>query len=111
MNSSESIFEFYKRTVGEEFLPESICDKSIGHINIFSRDNCALLSPYRRRDYFKVSLIIGTGTLHYADRWIYVDRPALLFSNPSVRILGKPSRRSKKAGFVCSPTSFYKAPV
>lgn len=84
MNYSENIFDFYKRTFGQDFLPESICDKSVGHINIFSRDSCALISPYRRRDYYKISLVIGTGKLHYADRWIYVDKPALLFSNPKV---------------------------
>lgn len=106
MNSSESIFEFYKRTVGEEFLPESICDKSIGHINIFSRDNCALLSPYRRRDYFKVSLIIGTGTLHYADRWIYVDRPALLFSNPSVPYSWEAESEEQKGWFCLFTNKF-----
>jgi AraC-like DNA-binding protein len=31
-----------------------------------------------------VSFIIGTGRLHYANKWIDIDRPALLFSNPMV---------------------------
>lgn len=31
-----------------------------------------------------MTLIVGTGKLYYADKWILVDRPALLFSNPLV---------------------------
>ncbi|WP_316833129.1 AraC family transcriptional regulator [Pedobacter aquatilis] len=84
MQSSENIADFYKRIFGLDFLPESVCELSLGHFNVFSRDKCAVVSPYRRRDYFKISLIIGKGRLHYADRWIYIDKPALLFSNPKV---------------------------
>lgn len=56
-----------------------------GHFNVFSRSgNCAAISPYGRRDFYKVSLVIGTGKLFYADKWIRIDRPVLLFSNPLV---------------------------
>ncbi|HFF4979579.1 TPA: helix-turn-helix domain-containing protein, partial [Acinetobacter baumannii] len=57
---------------------------SFGHFNVFQRDACSFLTPYSRRDYYKISLVLGTGELHYANRWIRVDRPALLFSNPMV---------------------------
>ena len=36
------------------------------------------------RVFYKITLIIGVGKLYYADKWILVNRPALLFSNPLV---------------------------
>ena len=80
----ESIQEFYQRfseTKGTSFTPQF---SSIGHFNVFQRSACSFLTPYSRRDYYKISLVLGTGELHYANRWIKVDRPALLFSNPII---------------------------
>lgn len=83
METPETIREFYERNTNNLGLG---CMKTpgIGHFNVFTRDNCSLMTPYSRRDYYKISLIIGKGKLHYADKWIHVDRPALLFSNPVV---------------------------
>ncbi len=47
----------------------------------------------------KISLVLGTGELHYANRWIRVDRPALLFSNPMVPYAWKLIRPNRQAGF------------
>lgn len=80
----ESIQEFYQRfseTKGTSFTPQF---SSIGHFNVFQRSACSFLTPYSRRDYYKISLVLGTGELHYANRWIKVDRPALLFSHPII---------------------------
>ncbi|MDQ0064331.1 helix-turn-helix domain-containing protein [Chryseobacterium lathyri] len=83
MESKETIKEFYLRNASMERL-DPFTTSGIGHFNVFSRESCSLVSPYSRRDYYKISLIIGKGKLHYADKWIHVDRPALLFSNPVV---------------------------
>ncbi|GEN71621.1 helix-turn-helix domain-containing protein [Chryseobacterium lathyri] len=83
MESKETINGFYLRNASME-RQDVVTAPGVGHFNVFSRENCALISPYSRRDYYKISLIIGKGKLHYADKWIYVDRPALLFSNPVV---------------------------
>lgn len=83
MENSESLQEFYQRTRAEIF-PSGLLNSGLGHFNVFTRDNCSLVTPYSRRDYYKISLIIGKGRLHYANKWIKVDRPALLFSNPVV---------------------------
>ncbi|MDP9961739.1 helix-turn-helix domain-containing protein [Chryseobacterium lathyri] len=83
MESKETIKEFYLRNASMERL-DPFTASGIGHFNVFSRESCSLVSPYSRRDYYKISLIIGKGKLHYADKWIHVDRPALLFSNPVV---------------------------
>ncbi|AYZ12626.1 helix-turn-helix transcriptional regulator [Chryseobacterium arthrosphaerae] len=83
MESSESVKSFYERNAPELGFQCSGAH-GMGHFNVFSREFCSLISPYSRRDYYKVSLIIGKGKLHYADKWICVDRPALLFSNPII---------------------------
>lgn len=84
MNHSESITEFYNRVPAANQLNLSLNNAGSGHINVFTRNACSFLTPYSRRDFYKISLIIGTGTLHYADKWIEIDRPALLFSNPII---------------------------
>lgn len=84
MDHSESVQEFYTRVPTANPLGLSLNNAGAGHFNVFSRDSCAIITPYSRRDFYKVSLIIGTGRIHYADKWIAIDRPALLFSNPIV---------------------------
>lgn len=81
MKKSESLKEFYER---KEMNFNSL-DTSHGHFNVFARaDYCNKPMPYNRRDFYKVSLIIGTGILSYADKEIEINKPALLFSNPRV---------------------------
>ncbi len=100
MNRAETVSEFYKRLPGharEDILPEAA---GIGHINIFSRETCSVLTPYSRRDFYKVSLIIGTGTLYYADKWVKIDRPAMLFSNPVVPYSWE-AESAEQSGWYC----------
>jgi len=84
MNKTESIEEFYQRVPSANASGHSLNNAGAGHFNVFERSSCYKKTPYSRRDFYKVSLIIGTGKLHYADKWINIDRPALLFSNPFV---------------------------
>ena len=84
MKQAESVSDFYKRLPSHAPASVPLNNAGIGHINIFSRDSCAVVSPYSRRDFYKVSLIIGKGKIYYADKWIQIDQPALLFSNPVV---------------------------
>lgn len=84
MKAAESVNDFYRRLPAH--VPGCVtADKAgTGHINVFSRETCSTITPYSRRDFYKVSLIIGEGKLYYADKWVHIDRPALLFSNPIV---------------------------
>lgn len=84
MEHPESIQDFYTRYSGGGLKPISLNNAGLGHFNVFRRDNCSLVTNYSRRDYYKVAFIIGTGTVHFANQWIYIDQPALLFSNPLV---------------------------
>lgn len=86
MNSTETIEEFYRSRPYANPNGLSLNNAGAGHINIFSRSawNKRGESGYARRDFYKISLVIGTGTVNYAEKWIAIDRPALIFSNPLV---------------------------
>ncbi|WP_336687913.1 helix-turn-helix transcriptional regulator [Chryseobacterium bernardetii] len=105
MESNESLQGFYKRNA-PDFTSLCLGVNKMGHFNVFSREHCSLLSPYSRRDYYKISLIIGKGKLHYADKWIYVDRPALLFSNPIVPYSWEAEDDDQKGWFCLFTESF-----
>lgn len=80
----ENLQQFYARQPHANPLGLTLNNAGPGHFNVFTRQSCFTQTPYVRRDFYKVSLIIGTGKLYYASKWIHIDRPALLFSNPMV---------------------------
>lgn len=101
MNQAESIEEFYKRIkVVDQPVPIPTVNSGLGHFNIFERNAISVKTPYSRRDFYKISFVIGTGTLYYADKWIHIDRPALLFSNPAVPYSWEPES-AKQEGWFC----------
>jgi len=82
MKRSETLTDFYKRHTD---INTGIFIKEHGHFNAYTRaEYCNKPMPYNRRDFYKISLIIGTGNLYYADKEIKIDRNALLFSNPII---------------------------
>lgn len=81
---SESIPQFYKRIQKNDLQPGAIYSKEKPYFNIFSRQCNFGTVQFSYREFYKVTLIIGVGKLYYADKWILVDCPALLFSNPLV---------------------------
>ncbi|WP_127130434.1 helix-turn-helix domain-containing protein [Pseudoflavitalea rhizosphaerae] len=89
MAKSESIQEFHQRN-NLTFTPAAWGSgpprHALGQINVFRRQDlgCKAATPYNRRDYYKISLVIGQGVLHYADKSIVIDKDALLFSNPNI---------------------------
>jgi AraC family transcriptional activator of pobA len=85
MDKVESIEDFYK---GKKWgLPDDL-SKGVGHFNVFRLEsfvgNNAKPIPYRRRDYFKIMLVIGNGKVHFADKVLEVQKQALSFSNPQI---------------------------
>lgn len=85
MEKVETIEEMYQRKF--EWLPENIRNE-IGHFNVFRLepliDGKSKPVPYKRRDYYKVMLVIGNSQIHYADQVIEVKKQALSFSNPQI---------------------------
>jgi AraC family transcriptional regulator, transcriptional activator of pobA len=65
--------------------PDSL-QQDAGHFNIFKIED--LLLPerkpvtYSRRNFYKISLVIGHSKIHYADQSIDVDGAVLVFTNP-----------------------------
>ena len=80
----ESIPQFYNRIQRSDPHPDNAYSKEKPYFNVFSRQCNFGTVQFSYRDFYKVTFILGTGKLYYADKWILVDRPALLFSNPLV---------------------------
>jgi AraC family transcriptional activator of pobA len=85
MEKIETIEEFYKRKF--DWMPDNLKNE-IGHFNVFSLEpfvgDKAQPVPYKRRDYYKIMLVIGNSKVHYADKVIEVKKQALSFSNPQI---------------------------
>lgn len=97
MNQIEDISGFYQR-IEHPFMERLTPDSP--HINIFERASCDGTIPFSRRDYYKVTLILGKGRLEYADKSLYIDRPALMFSNPLIPYNWQPESE-EQFGWFC----------
>lgn len=84
MEKPESVEDFYERRSVVNDKKTLLNNAGLGHFNVFTREACALISQYRRRDFYKIIFIVGTGRVYYANEWIKIDKPALLFPNPLV---------------------------
>jgi AraC-like DNA-binding protein len=77
MNKAESAQDFF----GSKYPDLKMTDQ----FTVFERKEFARKTiAYNRRDFYKISLALGTGRVHYADKGIEIDRPALMFSNPMI---------------------------
>lgn len=85
MEKIETIEEFYRRKF--DWMPDNIKNE-IGHFNVFRLEpfvgDRAKPVPYKRRDFYKIMLVVGKSKVHYADKVIEVQKQALSFSNPQI---------------------------
>jgi AraC-like DNA-binding protein len=85
MNKLETLVDFYTGLFN--IVPANL-QSEIGNFNVFKFEDlngCSINPiPYNRREYFKVSLIIGKNKVHYADKTVTIEKQALLFANPNV---------------------------
>ena len=78
----ESISDFYKRIQNSPAISGYSKEKEYFDVQ---PSQCRFgKTSFSYRDFYKVGLVMDTGKLYYADRWILVDRPAILFSNPLI---------------------------
>jgi AraC family transcriptional regulator, transcriptional activator of pobA len=84
MQSIETLEEFYQRHPVDNQKVFAENNTGQGHFNVFLRKPCILRTPFSRRDFYKIALVIGNGKLIYSDKQVVIDRPALVFSSPSV---------------------------
>jgi len=101
MEKLHTIEDFYRAK--HNWMPDNL-KKEIGHFNVFKLDDfigtCAKPMPYSRKDYFKISLIVGRNKVHYADKTIEIEKNALLFANPQVPYNYEPLD-NRQSGFFC----------
>lgn len=85
MKLTETLEDFYNIKVNG--MPENL-KKEIGHFNVFKLDdfvgNTCKPFPYTRKDFYKISLIIGKNKVHYADKISVIEDQALFFANPQI---------------------------
>lgn len=97
----ESLEAFYKRKF--DWIPEDI-QNALGHFNVFRLDpyvgQNAQPVPYKRRDFYKVTLVLGGGRLHYADRVIDVPPNALTFTSPQIPYKWEHTQNAR-SGYFC----------
>lgn len=101
MEKAQTIEDFYRTKL--DWMPDNL-KKGIGHFNVFNLADftgaCAKPIPYNRKDYFKISLIVGRNKYHYADKTIEIEKNALLFANPQVPYNWEPLG-GEQSGFFC----------
>jgi AraC family transcriptional regulator, transcriptional activator of pobA len=85
MEKIESLEDFYKRKF--DWMPDNIRNE-IGHFNVFNHEPVEAGKtksiPYKRRDFYKIMLVVGDIEMQYADKVIAIKKQALFFSNPQI---------------------------
>jgi AraC family transcriptional activator of pobA len=85
MDKIETIEEFYKRKF--DWIPDNIRGE-IGHFNVFKHEPIEPGKikplPYKRRDFYKIMLVVGDINMNYADKVVSIKKQALFFSNPQI---------------------------
>lgn len=103
MEKAERIEEFYRRKldgVAFSWMPDTIRNE-IGHFNVFPLAPFAGKPvPYKRRDFYKIMLVIGGSRVHYADKVVAVEKQALSFSSPQIPYKWEHTD-DVRAGFFC----------
>ena len=101
MKSLETIQEFYKTR--HNWIPSEI-RSNIGHFNVFKLDpfigKNAKPLEYRRRDWYNITLVYGSGRLNYAEQAFEFKRPAIAFTNPQVPFSWE-KRDQMTGGYYC----------
>ncbi len=109
MEKTLSLTEFYRTSLG--ILPSEIIGK-IGQFNVFSLSDFITgpkaAVPYSRKDYYKISLISGSNSVHYADKTLEVEHNMLLFANPQVPYNWTPVTQNLVGEFCVFTEDFFK---
>ncbi|MCC8188612.1 MAG: helix-turn-helix transcriptional regulator [Bacteroides sp.] len=97
----ESLTEFYKRIERPEMATLTALARGKEFFNV-QESVCQFgTTSFSYRDFYKVSLVMHTGRLYYADKWIEVDRPAILFSTPLIPYAWENTGMGRGNGYFC----------
>lgn len=100
MKQNESLHEFYKTFPKEKKELTLSETNKIGHINLFKRWHCTNVKRYQRRDYYRISLNIGTGILHHGNKKIDITEPSIYLANKTIPYSWEPLSEFQD-GWVC----------
>lgn len=102
MSTNETLEDFYRTHPAALSLPKlpDLRNGDEGHFNVFSREFCSRYTSYNRRNYYKISLIIGKGKLFYGNEEIDINSHALAFFNPNVPYSWQ-AVTEEQSGFFC----------
>lgn len=83
MEKEETLERFYKDILGKE---STLLDNDTKQFNLFSFEDCSdpLVIKYRRRDFYKVTLLKGRSIIHYGDQSLEADGTTLAFFSPEI---------------------------
>jgi AraC family transcriptional activator of pobA len=85
----------------EKFLNKNGKQVPFGQFNVFETEAfCNKPMSYSRRDFYKITFVLCKSRLHYADKGINIDSPALLFSNPMIPYAWE-ALEPVKSGYFC----------
>lgn len=105
MKARETLKEFYSLH-GKEYDQDA-------HFSVYRREDfeCSKsLKPVYRRDFYKISMMCeGTGILSYADKFIKIDRPSIIFLNPLIPYSWEPDS-PVQTGYFCLFTEEFVSP-
>jgi len=108
MDKVETIEDLYKRKF--DLTPPNQ-SAGVGHFNIFQIEDYIPSKgkplPYKRRDYYKATLVIGNDKVHYADKVIEVKKQALIFSNPFIPYQWEHAEGERSGYFAVFNQSFF----
>lgn len=106
METTENIEEFYERNKSH-FTPKELTN-DIGHFNIFHINNSKSKPlSFNRRNYFKITLLKGNIKIDYADKTVYCDKYALMFSDPLVPYSWEPLEGDLGGSFCIFTENFF----
>ena len=101
MEKAHTIEDFYRHKL--DWMPENL-QKELGHFNVFRLGDftgpCARPMPYNRKDFYKISLIVGQNNIHYADKTVNIEKNALFFGSPYIPYNWEPIDE-EQSGFFC----------
>ncbi|TLV03072.1 helix-turn-helix domain-containing protein [Dyadobacter luticola] len=101
MIPQETVEHFYQTHPAAKGLkaPDKTAGEK-GHFNVFSRVFCTRYTSYARRDFYKISLIIGRGKISWGGQETEIKQSALVFFNRNVPYSWQ-ATSDEQSGYFC----------
>ncbi|TDQ07095.1 helix-turn-helix domain-containing protein [Pedobacter metabolipauper] len=82
----KEFYEMFSVNRPDVRIPNLTDVANVGHFNVFKRHGYCSINPtpFNRRDFYKISFVIGKGVLHYPNQRIEIDGCALFITNTTI---------------------------